>query len=141
MTSYRRPNGSDWGVGILVGAALGLVLLGIGGRAGMRVIAVATGQTPSLSFEGSLTVTALGAVSGAAVAVIFLLARTLFPQRRVLRVASFWLLVAAIVFRGLDPVTPLTAAVFMPLFLVHGSLLFAYWCQVRMTSPQSLTAN
>ena len=79
--------------------------------------------------------------SGAAVAVIFLLARTLFPQRRALRVASFWLLVTAIVFRGLDPVTPLTAAVFLPLFLAHGSLLFAYWCRVRMARSAPLTAN
>jgi len=79
--------------------------------------------------------------SGAAVALIFLLARTVFPQRRVLRVASFWLLVTAIVFRGLDPVTPLTAAVFLPLFLAHGSLLFAYWCRVRMAPSAPLTAN
>jgi hypothetical protein len=141
VTNYRRPNGADWGVGILVGAALGLILLGIGGRAGMRVMAVAMGQTPSLSLEGSLTVTAMGAAAGAAVAVIFLLARTLFPQRRALRVAFFWLLVAAIVVRGLNPVTPLAAVVFMPLFLAHGSLLFAYWCRVRMARSASLTAN
>jgi hypothetical protein len=141
MTNYRRPNGSDWGVGVLVGTTLGLLLLGIGGRAGMRVMAIATGQAPSLSFEGSLTVAALGAVSGAVVAVIFLLARTLFPQRRALRVAFFWLLVTAIVVRGLNPVTPLAAAVFMPLFLAHGSLLFAYWCRVRMANSPRLTAN
>ena len=141
MTTYRRPNGSDWGVGILVGATLGLVLLGIGGRVGMRVMAVATGQTPSLSFEGSLTVAALGAAAGAAVAVIFLLARTLFPQHRALRVVFFWLLVTAIVVRGLNPVTPLAAVVFMPLFLAHGSLLFAYWCRVRMARFAPLTAN
>jgi hypothetical protein len=51
------------------------------------------------------------------------------------------LLVTAIVLRGLDPVTPLTAAVFLPLFLAHGSLLFAYWCRVRMARSAPLTAN
>lgn len=131
MTNHRRPNASDWGAGVIAGTALGAVILGVGGRAGMRVIAIAQGQAPSFSLEGSIVVVLLGAAAGAVVGVLFLLSRVASPRRRPLRVALFWVLVAAFVFRGLDPITTLNVAVFAPLFLLHGTLLFAYWCRIR----------
>jgi hypothetical protein len=131
MPTYRRPRGSDWIAGLVAGGILGILLLGVGGRLGMRIIALAQGQIPSMTFEGSLTVVLLGAVSGVAIASIFLLSRALFPNRRPLRVAFFWVAVGAIVLRGLRPLTVLNAVVFMPLFVIHGSLLYGYWCRVR----------
>ena len=132
MNVTHRPNGPDWLAGLTTGAALGAIFLGVGGRAGMRVIALAQGAPGSFTVEGSLTVVALGALSGAIVALIFLLARVLFPSRRVPRVLFFWTLTLAIVLRGLNPVTELNLAIFVPLFLAHGSLLNLYWCRVHL---------
>ena len=131
MSNYRRPSIADWRTGLTVGAILGAVILGIGSRIGMRVIAIAQGQGPSFTFEGTLTVVLLGTATGAAVAVLFLLARTAFPNRRLARVSLFWTLLALFVWRGLNPISALNAAVFAPLFLLHGSLLTVYWCRVR----------
>ena len=131
MTTRRKPSIADWRAGIVAGAALGAILLGVGGRVGMRAIAVAQGQPPSFTVDGSIAVVLLGATTGAAVAVLFLLARTAFPAHRVGRVVFFWTLVGALVWRGLNPISALNVAVFAPLFLLHGGLLTAYWCRVR----------
>jgi hypothetical protein len=131
MTNHRRPGIADWRAGLIVGAALGAMILGIGSRLGMRVIALAQDRAPSFSIDGSIAVTLLGAGAGAVVAVFFLLARTAFPTRRLGRVSLFWALVALVVWRGLNPVSTLNVAVFAPLFLLHGGLLTAYWCRVR----------
>lgn len=98
----------------------------------MRLIALANGQATTATFEGSLTVVLLGAASGAVIGVIFLLARLLLARNRLLRVTLFWTVVGAIVLRGLQPVSIVSVAVFAPLFLAHGSLLFAYWCRVHL---------
>jgi hypothetical protein len=120
---------------------LGILFLGIGGRIGMRVIALVLGQAPGISVGGSLTVVFLGAAAGTAVGAIFLLARTLFPRRRIARVTFFWGVVGAIVVRGLNPLTTLTAAVFVPLFVAHGALLFAYWCRIRIRKAHGAAAG
>ncbi len=46
----------DWVAALLLGAGVGLPLLGIGSRIGMRFIALESGQTPGFSIGGSLTV-------------------------------------------------------------------------------------
>jgi hypothetical protein len=46
----------------------------------------------------------------------------------------FWGATVAIMLRGLHPVTPFRALVFLPLLLAHGVLLHAYWRRARMTS-------
>ncbi len=107
----------------------------------MRVIALELGQTPGISAGGSLTVVFLGAVAGTAIGAIFLLARTLFPQWRIGRVALYWGVVGLCVVRGLNPLDTLTAVVFMPLFAIHGALLFGYWCRVRMPRATSVTVG
>src|SRR3954462_2092025 len=132
MTNYGRPHRADWIAVLLVGALLGLAVLGVGGRIGMRVIALGLGQTPTLTVGGSVTVVLLGAATGSVVGAIFLASRTLFPHHRLARVTFFWLVVGALVLRGLHPLSGLTAEVFMPLFLLHGGLLFGYWCRIRM---------
>ena len=132
LHTLQRPRPRDWLVGLAAGATLGFVLLGIGGRAGMRIVALATGQSPSFTVVGSLAVSLLGAVAGAFVATVFLLARTAFPTRRWVRGALFWVICAAIFLRGLRPVTPLNAGVFLPLFLLHGALLHTFWCRVHL---------
>jgi hypothetical protein len=132
MTHHTRPDRRDWLVSLLAATALGLVLPGVGGRIGMRVIAVASGLATAFSLEGSATVVFLGAGAGAVMGVLFLLARTLFPARRWARTLAFWILCLALVWRGLNPVSPLNLSAFLPLFLAHGALLQLFWCRVHM---------
>ena len=130
--STKRPNRRDWLVGLAAGASLGLVILGIGGRYGMRLIAVAAGQPPAFTIEGSIAVSLLGALAGAVAAAVFLLARVLFPTKRWMRGALFWVNYGAIVLRGLSPVTTLNAGIFLPLFLLHGILLQTFWYRIHL---------
>ena len=141
MNVTQRPNGRDWIVGLIAGTALGAIFLGAGGRAGMRLIALAQGAAGSFTVEGTLTVVGLGAVSGAIIALIFLVARVLFPSRRVPRVLFFWAVTLAIVLRGLNPLTVLNLAIFVPLFLAHGSLLNLYWCRVQLARRHGNVPN
>lgn len=141
MTMDHRPNGRDWVAGVVAGAMLGAIFLGVGGRAAMRLVAVAQGAAGSFTIGGSMTVVALGALSGAIVALIFLVARILFPSRRAPRVIFFWTVTLGIVLRGLSPLTPLTLAIFVPLFLAHGSLLNLYWCRVHLARRNHYVSN
>ena len=131
---HRRPRRGEWIRVLGLGAGLGFLLLGIGGRAGMRVIASASDQPAVFTFEGSLTVALLGALAGAVMSALFLIGHTVFPTRPWLRGAVFWLVCGALVLRGLNPVTRLNAVVFAPLFVLHGVLLHMYWRRTR-TSP------
>ena len=126
-----RPDLRDWRDGLLAGAILGTLFLGIGSRLGMRLIALAEGRSPAFSLGGSLTIVLLGTGVGALVASLFLISRTLFPRRRLLRVTFFGALTGAIVLRGLNPVSFLNAGVFLPLFAMHAALLTSYWCRWR----------
>ena len=54
-------------VALVLGGAVGLLTLGIGGRLSMRSIALLQGQAPGFSIGGSMTVVGLGAVTGAIV--------------------------------------------------------------------------
>lgn len=136
MTTYRRPRITDWVAGLLVGCLTGALILGGGGRIGMGLIALGEGGTPGFTFGGSLAVVFMGAVAGAVVATFFLVSRALLPHRRGLRATLFWLLVGAFLARGLNPVSVVAAGVFAPLFLVHGVLLYGYWCHVRIPNTQ-----
>lgn len=129
---HHRPGRGDWVAGLTAGAGLGFLFLGVGARAGMRVVAVAAGQAPAFTIEGTVAVGLLGALTGAIVAAVFLLARTAFPTRRWTRGALFWAVCGALVLRGLHPVTALNAGIFLPLFLAHGVLLHAFWCRVHL---------
>jgi predicted Abi (CAAX) family protease len=139
VNTNRRPNGRDWIVGLSAGALLGAIFLGVGGRVGMRAIALAQGVAGSFTVEGTLTVIGLGTLSGAIVALIFLMARILFPSRRALRVTFFWMVTLAVVLRGLNPLTLLNIAIFVPLFLAHGSLLNLYWCRVYLSRRKDVS--
>jgi hypothetical protein len=132
MHTLQRPDRHDWLVGLGAGATLGFVLLGICARVGMRLIALDAGQAPIFTVEGSVAVSLLGALTGALVAALFLLMRTTLPGRRWIRGALFWAICLGLALRGLRPVSVLNAGIFLPLFVLHGVLLHAYWCRVYL---------
>ena len=137
MGRYRRPRLLDWRATLGVGVLLGAVILGIGSRIGMRIIAVAQGAGGAFTFEGTLTVVLFGAITGAVVAALFLASRSAFPNHRLGRGVLFWTLITAFVLRGISPLGWLNFAMFAPLFLVHGGLLTLYWCRVRLAKSSA----
>lgn len=62
---------------LLIGTALGLLILGVGGRLAMALVAVQSGARPTFTLGGSATVVLLGAGSGAAGALIAIVSRTI----------------------------------------------------------------
>lgn len=130
MHIKHRRRRHDWLICLAAGATLGFVFLRIGARIGMRMIALSTRESTLFSVEGSIAVALLGALTGALIATLFLLARTALPEHRWIRGAIFWTVCAALVLRGIRPITVLNAAIFLPLFLVHGILLHTFWCRV-----------
>ena len=110
-------------MGPLLGIAIGVPILGIGGRVAMRAIAHATNVTPGFSFGGTMTVVFLGAVSGAVGGFIYAVLARVLPNRRVVRGLAFGLVLVLLTIRGLSPATPLSLGLFMPLTLVYGVLM------------------
>lgn len=79
---------------LLVGAALGAIVLGIGGRVLMRIIAVALGDAGAFSLGGSLDVVAAGILFGALGGLLLIiLDRTRVRRGRALLIAGALFLV------------------------------------------------
>ncbi len=106
-----------WGLG------LGALILGLGGRVAMRVIAVATTGTGGFSLGGTGTVVFLGLASGALGGLILLGARYLFWRWRPVTTVVFWLALTAITLRCLRPIDQLRLLTFLPLVALFGVLL------------------
>lgn len=123
MLRSIRASQSPWIFDLVVGIALGLAILGIGGRIAMRVIAHATNVAPAFSLGGTMTVVFMGAVSGAAGGLIYALLARFLPDRALIRGALFGVLLTLLTLRGTDPSTPLTLSLFLPLAWLHGALL------------------
>ena len=108
------------------GAWLGLLVLGVGGRAVMRGIALATGQAPALNVGGTLTVLAAGVGAGVAGALLHAVARAVAARvaggRAWVRLAIFAALLALVTARGLHGSPAATAAWFWPLVALYGAL-------------------
>jgi hypothetical protein len=114
---------NPWVFDPLVGIALGLPILGIGGRISMRIIAHATNVAPSFSLGGTMTVVLLGALSGAAGGVIYAILARVLRDRAGMRGVIFGVILVLLTLRGASPFTPLTLSLFLPLTLLYGALL------------------
>jgi hypothetical protein len=75
MTSLIREAGALLRDAAL-GALLGLLFLGIGGRIAMRAVAITLGQPPVLDSGGTMTVIAAGTAAGAAGALLYAISRS-----------------------------------------------------------------
>jgi hypothetical protein len=111
----------------ILGTAIGLAVLGVGGRIVMRVIALRTGAAPSFTLGGTLSIVAAGAAAGAVGALLYALARTaarrLAGGHAAVRLLVFFVLLALVTLRGLHGSPPASAALFWPLVLVYGLAL------------------
>jgi len=103
---------------LLRGALLGLLVLGIGGRLLMRVIAHMEGRVPAFTLSGSLTVVFAGTVAGAFAGLIYHLLRR-FVRKPWIRTAAFIVICELIAWRGVHGLLPLPQVMFMTLALVY----------------------
>jgi hypothetical protein len=103
---------------LIRGTLLGLLILGIGGRVLMRVIAHMEGRVPVFTPEGSVAVVFFGTVAGAASGLIYYLLRR-FVRKPWLRTAAFITICELISWRGVSGLLPLPQAMFMTLALVY----------------------
>jgi hypothetical protein len=97
---------------------LGLIILGIGGRLLMRVIAHMEGRVPVFTPEGSIAVVFYGAVAGAFSGVIYHLLRR-FVRKPWVRIAAFIAICELVAWRGVSGLLPLPQAMFMALALAY----------------------
>jgi len=103
---------------VLRGALLGLVILGIGGRLLMRVIAHMEGRVPAFTLQGSTTVVFAGTVGGLLSGLIYHLLRR-FVRQPWVRTAAFIAICELVSWRGVHGLLPLPQVMFMTLALVY----------------------
>jgi hypothetical protein len=112
-----------WLVGLLLGAGVGLVILGVGGRVAMRAIAIANNTPAGFSIGGTATVVFLGLVTGVGGGLLYALLSQLIPRAWLLRSGMFGAALVLLTLRGLRPMQPLALEWFMPLALTYGALV------------------
>ena len=120
---------------LIIAAGLGTVILGLGGRFAMHLIARLTTGSGGFSLGGTLTVVFLGAVSGLAGGLILLAARRLFRRWPPTTTLVYWTVLLAITLRGLRPIDELRLALFLPLVVLFGAIL-QFWTLGRRTRGQ-----
>lgn len=131
-------------IGSISGICGGIVL-GIGGRAAMRAIALGAGLPLGFSLGGTAEVVLTGLLIGVPAAFAFVLLRRFFPGRSILAGAPF----GALLLLGLTLLPPpaarsvaasidrlgLTLAAFAPVFIAYGVVVA--WISDRLSSRRS----
>src|SRR5687767_7093873 len=135
MTAY------PWLRAPILGVLIGLPVLGVGGRIGMRIISEVSGAPSAITLGGTITVLGAGAASGLAGGVIYGLLVRFFPHGRVLRDVLFASALVLLTLRGLNPVRPLPLALFGPLVVVYGVLLERAWHRAAHRVPVAQHAS
>ena len=118
---------------ITLGAAVGAVFLGIGGRTAMRIFAILDGRDPGLSLGGSMTVVFMGAAWGMTGGVLLWLGRRWFRTSSAVRGVLFWIPLTLLYLLGLSPLTSESLIAFTPFFVLYGAVLYRVWCRRYVT--------
>ena len=113
---------------LTLGAAVGAIFLGIGGRIAMRIFALMQGREPGWTFEGSLTVVFMGAVFGTIGGFLLWLGRRWFRRSPVARGAIFWIPLTALFLRGLSPLTQDSLTAFLPFYVAYSIVVYRIFC-------------
>jgi hypothetical protein len=113
---------------LVLGALVGAVFLGVGGRIAMRIFAVLQGREPGWTLGGSLTVVFMGAVAGTLGGALLWLGRRYFRTSPVARGVLFWIPLTLLFLRGLSPLNTDSLVAFMPFFFLYGATLYRLWC-------------
>jgi hypothetical protein len=103
---------------VLRGTLLGLIILGIGSRLLMRVVAHMEGRVPAFTPEGTITVVFYGTLAGAFAGLVYHLLRR-FVKKLWLRTAAFIAICGLVSWRGVRGLLPIPQAMFMTLALFY----------------------
>jgi hypothetical protein len=122
------PRRTIWSA-IALGALVGALVLGVGGRIGMRIFAGLQGQAPFFKLSGSVAVVLIGAAVGASGGIVLWLGRKIFPNSSIARGLLFWGLLTFVTSRVLHPLTLHRVLVFGPIAALYGAVLYRLWCQ------------
>ena len=122
-----RATQNPWVFGPVVGAVVGLPILGIGSRIAMRLVAVGTDRPGAFTVEGSLTVIFFGVVAGLAGGAIYAVLARFLPRRTAIRRIIFGVIIALLTLRGVSPATAFTLSLFLPLTVAYAILLDVIW--------------
>jgi hypothetical protein len=114
---------------LALGAAVGAVFLGIGGRVAMRIFALLMDRPPGWSFGGSMTVVFMGAVFGTIGGVLLWTGRRFFRTSPIARGALFWVPLTFLYLRVLSPLTSESLIAFTPFVVSYGVVLYRIWCR------------
>jgi hypothetical protein len=123
-----------WWFALFLGAAVGFVVLGIGGRIAMRAIASANRVPTGFSVGGTATVVLLGVASGVGGGFLYAFLYRYVQRPRLARSALFTLALVLLTLRGLRPIQPLALEWFLPLALGYGAIvdvLYTRWAGRR----------
>ena len=99
-------------------ALLGAIILGIGGRLLMRVIAHMEGRVPVFTPQGSLNVVFMATIAGLLAGLIYHLLRR-FVRKPWLRTLAFITICEIVAWRGVHGLLPRPQAMFLALALVY----------------------
>lgn len=128
---------------LALGAAVGAVFLGAGGRIAMRIVALMEGREPGFSIGGTLPVIFMGAVWGTLGGLMLWLGRRYFRRSPIARGALFWIPLTLLFLRGLSPLNQDSLIAFVPFYAVWGGVLYWTFChrfvaRWAMASPVTL---
>lgn len=113
---------------LALGAVVGAIFLGVGGRIAMRIFAVMDGRDPGFTIGGTLPVILMGAIWGTLGGFLLWLGRRLFKRSPVARGALFWVPLTVLFVRGLSPLTQDSLIAFTPIVLAYGLVLYRVFC-------------
>ena len=113
---------------LTLGAVVGAIFLGAGGRIAMRIFALMEGREPAWTLEGSLAVVLMGAVFGTVGGFLLWLGRRVFRRSPIARGALFWIPLTALFLRGLSPLTSNSLTAFLPFYVAYGVVVYRLFC-------------
>ena len=118
----------------LIGAAIGIPLLGVAGRILMRVIAHWEGRVPVLTFGGTFTVIFAGTMFGLAAGAVHGLLKH-FIRNVVARNAVFVVIAILFTWRAVNALLPRPRLMFVALTLVYAIVLEFIMTRERTAQP------
>jgi hypothetical protein len=120
---FRKP----FVAAVLLGTIAGTLILGIGGRAAMRAYSLITEDIPYFTMSGSTTVVLAGAAAGFVCGVALWAGYRFVRGPGLRRQLLFWIALAALTARVLQPWSTLRLQVFVPLALIYGLATIVPW--------------
>lgn len=125
-----RPTKRDWIDAALIGLALGTVILGIGGRVGMRYVGLAQGQAAGFTWSGTMTVVFMGAVWGVFIALMLVGIRSIRRLPQLGRGVVYWAIILFLASRGLHPMTVTNVTWLLPPIIIFAIAVQFATCRV-----------